>query len=166
MKKDIAETIVFKREQLYKEIWSVPILQLAKQYGISDVGLAKICKRMKIPRPPRGYWAKHSFGQSTKIPRLLPALADTPTEVAVDRNAQHLAKINDQRRVQSPTKAVERQRIRRLKIALRDMETARQARAYLEAMQALPNAADPAQAEWLAWVTQYADHIDPTVDSK
>jgi hypothetical protein len=44
------------------------------------------------------------------------------------------------------------------------MEIARRTRLYLEAMQALPNAAEPEQAQWLAWVAQYADHIDPTVD--
>jgi hypothetical protein len=27
-----------------------------------------------------------------------------------------------------------------------------------------PTAAEPEQAEWLAWVVQYADHIDPTVN--
>jgi hypothetical protein len=51
MKRDIAQVITFQRDQLYDEIWSVPILQLAKQYGLSDVGLAKICTKMKIPRP-------------------------------------------------------------------------------------------------------------------
>ncbi|GEM_PF-4959883 len=49
MKKDIAETIIFEREKLYQEIWAEPVMQVAKRYGISDVGLAKICKKMKIP---------------------------------------------------------------------------------------------------------------------
>lgn len=82
----------------------------------------------------------------------------------VERTDQHLTKINDQRRIQAPEFATERQKIRRLKIALRDMEIARRTRLYLAAMQALPNAAEPEQAQWLTWVEQYADHIDPTVD--
>lgn len=82
----------------------------------------------------------------------------------VERDTKHLATINDQRRIQAPEFATERQKVRRLKIALRDMEIARRTRLYLEAMQALPNAAEPEQAQWLAWVAQYADHIDPTVD--
>jgi hypothetical protein len=162
MKKDTIETIVFKREQLYQEVWSIPILQLAKKYSISDVGLAKICRKMKIPRPPRGYWAKRSFGQPTKIPILRPAAADTPDEISVDRNTQHLAKIHDGRRLQTPTIAIERQKIRHLKAALHKMETARRAREYLEAMRLLPNANEPDQVEWLAWVARYADQIDPT----
>ena len=43
-----------KREDLYQEVWSTPMAQLAKKYNMSDTGLAKICKRMEIPRPGRG----------------------------------------------------------------------------------------------------------------
>jgi len=166
MKREITESITFQRDQLYDEIWSVPILQLAKQYGLSDVGLAKICTKMKIPRPPRGYWAKRSYGQPTTKPILRPVSADTPTEITVDRDAKQLAKANDKRRVQKPDMMTERQRVRRLKIALRDVEIARRTRHYLEAMRQLPNATATEQAEWLDWVARYADHIDPTVDYK
>jgi len=38
--------------------------RLAEQYGISDNGLAKICRREDIPYPPRGYWAKHAAGKA------------------------------------------------------------------------------------------------------
>ncbi|MBY0355337.1 MAG: hypothetical protein K2Q12_06350 [Rickettsiales bacterium] len=166
MKREISQVITFQRDQLNDEIWSVPILQLAKQYGLSDLGLAKICTKMKIPRPPRGYWAKRSYGQPTTKPILRPAPADTPTEITVDRDAKQLAKANDKRRVQKPDMMTERQRVRRLKIALRDIEITRRTRHYLEAMRQLPNATAPDQAEWLDWVARYADHIDPTVDYK
>ena len=166
MKREIAQVITFQRDQLYDEIWSVPILQLAKQYGLSDVGLAKICTKMKIPRPPRGYWAKRSYGQPTTKPILRPAPVDTPTEITVDRDAKQLSKAHDKRRVQKPDMMTERQRVRRLKIALRDMEIARRTRHYLEAMRQLPNASAPDHAEWLDWVARYAEHIDPTVDYK
>jgi len=166
MKREIAQVITFQRNQLYDEIWSVPILQLAKQYGLSDVGLAKICTKMKIPRPPRGYWAKRSYGQPTTRPILRPAPADTPTEITVDRDAKQLSKANDKRRVHKPDLMTERQRVRRLKIALRDMEIARRTRVYVEAMKRLSNADAPEQAEWLDWVARYANHIDPTVDYK
>ena len=46
------------REDLYEAVWSQSVLTLAKGMGISDVGLAKICKALNVPRPPRGYWAK------------------------------------------------------------------------------------------------------------
>ncbi len=43
---------VVKREALFEQVWSKPMTRLAKDYGISDVALGKICKRMQIPRPP------------------------------------------------------------------------------------------------------------------
>jgi hypothetical protein len=49
------ETIRFTREQLYEKVWSKPMSSLAKEWGISDVGLAKICKRYNIPRPGMGH---------------------------------------------------------------------------------------------------------------
>ena len=47
------------REELYEAVWSEPIHQLSKALGISDVGLAKVCKKLNVPVPGRGYWAKN-----------------------------------------------------------------------------------------------------------
>ncbi len=38
------------RHELYEQVWTLPMSRLAKQYGLSDVGLAKICKRHNIVR--------------------------------------------------------------------------------------------------------------------
>jgi hypothetical protein len=54
------------RRELYDQVWSVPMARLAKKYGLSDSGLAKICRKHNIPRPPRGYWAKTAAGQKLK----------------------------------------------------------------------------------------------------
>ena len=35
---------------------------LAKECGLSDVGLAKICEKHQIPRPPMGYWVRVERG--------------------------------------------------------------------------------------------------------
>lgn len=62
-----------ERETLYEEVWSDPVTVVAARYGLSDVGLAKICKRLQIPLPRRGYWAKLKAGR--KAPRApLPTL--------------------------------------------------------------------------------------------
>ena len=71
--KDGAYTLT--REELYAQIWTTPIRHIAKEYGISDVGLAKACKKHKIPRPPVGYWAKRRNGKDVKRPRL-PTIED------------------------------------------------------------------------------------------
>ncbi|MBK8324826.1 MAG: hypothetical protein IPL06_19615 [Betaproteobacteria bacterium] len=39
---------------------------VAPRYGLSDVGLVKICKKLGIPVPPRGYWAKVKAGRPTR----------------------------------------------------------------------------------------------------
>jgi hypothetical protein len=45
---------------------------LAPKYGLSDVGLAKICKKHRIPRPGLGYCAKKDAGKPVKQPPLRP----------------------------------------------------------------------------------------------
>jgi len=52
------QTVTYDREMLYQEVWTEPMFQLAKKYGLSDVGLAKICRKLKIPRADRGYWGQ------------------------------------------------------------------------------------------------------------
>jgi hypothetical protein len=51
------------REQLYALVWSKPVSELAKDFGISDVGLAKRLRKLNVPVPGRGYWARVSAGQ-------------------------------------------------------------------------------------------------------
>ena len=48
---------------------------LAAKYGISDVGLAKACRKLRVPLPGRGYWAKKAAGK--KLPKR-PALPTLP----------------------------------------------------------------------------------------
>lgn len=66
------------RNSLYDEIWTDPVTVVAQRYGLSDVGLAKICRRLSIPLPTRGYWAKVKAGRiMKKIP--LPKLEQANT---------------------------------------------------------------------------------------
>ena len=46
------------REELYEAVWAESVQKLAVKLGISDVGLAKIARKLKVPLPGRGYWAK------------------------------------------------------------------------------------------------------------
>ena len=68
------------REALYEEVWRDPMTIVAPRYGLSDVGLMKICKKLRIPVPGRGYWAKVKAGRPTrKLPLLTLAVgARTP----------------------------------------------------------------------------------------
>ena len=53
----------FKREGLYELVWTAPVTEIAERLGVSDVGLAKLCRRASIPVPERGYWARVESGQ-------------------------------------------------------------------------------------------------------
>lgn len=60
----------YERTVLYKEVWSEPMRVVAARYGISDVMLKKICRKLEVPTPPRGYWAKIKAGQTILTPSL------------------------------------------------------------------------------------------------
>ena len=69
------------RRQLYDLVWRKPVQAVAKEFGISDRGLGKLCERHGIPVPPRGYWARKASGQ--KIPR--PPLIDVQGSSSPDQ---------------------------------------------------------------------------------
>ena len=81
------------RRELYNLVWSVPITRLSKKYGLSDVGFAKICKKYKIPRPPRGYWARIASGQKLKKTPLPPGLSERTIELPSNPSSKYKEKV-------------------------------------------------------------------------
>src|SRR5579863_10169514 len=69
-----APTITLTREELYEKVWSTPMQKLAAEFGLSDVGLAKRCRRHRIPVPTRGHWARLRAGQDVEQPPLPPVI--------------------------------------------------------------------------------------------
>ena len=61
------------REELYEKVWSAPATQVAAELRISDVALAKHCRKLNVPKPSPGYWAKVAAGQTPKKTPLPPA---------------------------------------------------------------------------------------------
>lgn len=55
-----------ERQVLYDQVWSQPMTKVAKEYGISDVALAKICKKLDVPYPCRGYWRRKETGKTVE----------------------------------------------------------------------------------------------------
>jgi hypothetical protein len=51
------------------------MLDVAKQYGVSDVALTKTCRKLLIPLPGRGYWAKRRAGRRVRKRPPLPPVA-------------------------------------------------------------------------------------------
>lgn len=63
---------VYDREQLYQEVWTAPVTEVAKRYQVSDVTIHKFCTALDIPTPPKGYWAKLKAGKPVVKTPLLP----------------------------------------------------------------------------------------------
>ena len=80
-------SVKLRRSELYEQVWTVPMWTLGPKYGLSDVGLAKICRKHNIPRPPRGYWVKKESIRKTKqipLPR-----KDTDEIIEIQANPFH-----------------------------------------------------------------------------
>ena len=77
------ETIKLTRQQLYDLVWTKPMYELCQQFGLSDNGLRKNCKKLNIPIPYIGYWSKLSArsSQANRIRSILSnyAYAGEPT---------------------------------------------------------------------------------------
>jgi len=69
----------FTRKELYELVWRQPMRTVAASAGISDVALAKHCKKANIPVPNRGYWARKQAGKPTiriSLPPRFPGASD------------------------------------------------------------------------------------------
>lgn len=66
-------SITLTRQELYDRVWSESVDTLAKELGLSNVGLGKACRRHNIPVPERGYWARKAAGRKVRRPPLPPA---------------------------------------------------------------------------------------------
>ena len=66
----INDPLNLTRQDLYELAWSKPLSELAKDLGLSDVALAKRCRKLGIPVPGRGYWARVAAGQTPRQPPL------------------------------------------------------------------------------------------------
>lgn len=82
------------RAELYELVWSKPMTKVAEDFGLSDKGVAKICAKHSIPRPPRGYWAKLAAGKAVEtVP--LPTVSEGDTiRIGTSGKLQRLARAN------------------------------------------------------------------------
>jgi hypothetical protein len=76
-------TRVFLREELYERVWTTPMHRLAKEFGYSDVGLAKLCEKHNIPRPGLGYWRRLELGQKPERPPLPAVQQPNPYRIEI-----------------------------------------------------------------------------------
>lgn len=72
MREQMPNRTTLTRAELYDLVWKTPMNRLARTFGLSDQGLAKICKRHDVPRPRQGYWNKLAVGKPVMVDELPP----------------------------------------------------------------------------------------------
>lgn len=53
------------KEELSNLVWSMPTTEVASKFGVSDKAIEKLCNKLGVKKPPRGYWAKVKAGKIT-----------------------------------------------------------------------------------------------------
>lgn len=60
--KTFARRFELDRDILFDLVWTYPTVKVADILGVSDVAIGKRCKKLNVPKPPRGYWRKLERG--------------------------------------------------------------------------------------------------------
>ncbi len=92
------------RMELYSLVWQKSAVKLAREFGVSDVAIAKACRRHKIPRPPRGYWARREAGKQVRRPPLPNPTRNT--EIRIGRFANLISRHREYAENSRPVKPV------------------------------------------------------------
>jgi len=71
---------LWNRDELYEDVWKQPLTSLVSKYGVSAVAIGKTCRKLQVPLPGRGYWAKKAHGHSVTR-KALPTLHQVPRVV-------------------------------------------------------------------------------------
>ena len=85
--------IELSRRLLYERVWSAPIGKIALEFGLSDAGLVKACRKLKVPVPSLTYWAKLNAGVNppkTPLPNIAGDHCVGPDEIAEQQRQTQL----------------------------------------------------------------------------
>lgn len=85
----------YDRKQILDEVWSTPVSNLAERYDLTDAGFKKLCSRLQIPTPPRGYWAKRNAGKKVPAKPRLREFTGSPASLIRRHRAVNKAPIPD-----------------------------------------------------------------------
>lgn len=94
----------YDREELYRKVWEQPMLKVAEEYGVSAVALGKTCRKLSVPVPGRGHWAKLAHGHEgvnkpplaklDKVPLIYRSPVIQKELIGSDQNDPEFAAIN------------------------------------------------------------------------
>ncbi|WP_257169609.1 hypothetical protein [Bradyrhizobium sp. SRS-191] len=64
-------------------VWDRSLTRLAEEFGITGHDMANFCKRLNVPYPPRGHWAKKEAGKPVVQPALSPGPDGAPSAIDI-----------------------------------------------------------------------------------
>jgi AcrR family transcriptional regulator len=77
--------IALSRKELYRRVWNEPLTVVAKDVGLSGNALAKICNRLLVPYPSRGYWMKVAAGRKPEREPLPAAPEKASNQIVISK---------------------------------------------------------------------------------
>ena len=92
---DFTQRVRLSRQELFELVWSVPTTKLAERFGISDVAIAKICRKLKVPKPHLGHWRKVEVGRAVRQPCLPKLPHGVPNEVTIQARCREMSKVKE-----------------------------------------------------------------------
>ena len=87
----LQQSNLFDREKLYEMVWAEPVTKVAERLGVSGVTVGKWCRKLGVPRPGRGYWARKAAGQRVRQPPLPPPKKGQDRYVSPPRSERRTA---------------------------------------------------------------------------
>ncbi|WP_281234048.1 hypothetical protein [Flavobacterium gelatinilyticum] len=60
------DKVIFSRSELYNLVWKFPIIQIARHYEISSMGIKNACEKMQIPLPGSRHWVTLEYKRKEK----------------------------------------------------------------------------------------------------
>lgn len=82
-----SETIEVRREDLYEQIWSEPVIKAAQKYGITGTALSKVCRKAGVPVPPVSYWQRLQYRYTPERPPLPPLRDGARAVVTIEKRS-------------------------------------------------------------------------------
>jgi hypothetical protein len=89
--KSPSATGINNRDILYAEVWENPPSVVAEKYGTTDWSIRSMCKRMDVPLPDRGYWAKVRAGkpvEKASLPKIKKVADENKPKTGSSRKLQ------------------------------------------------------------------------------
>ncbi|WP_155626359.1 hypothetical protein [Burkholderia diffusa] len=162
------------REFLYEKVWTIPMIELAKQFGVSRPTIKWACQQLRVPLPPQAYWIHRKRGHLLPRPDLPSSSGGETQTITVADLIEHEApsrrrRQNRRRRRQDSSHA---RRVIDEQIKCEELlseveswnrsESIRRYLAELERQKRLGAAPSSEYENWRKWALGIAAELDPT----